>query len=160
LNIRRKLVAGLAIAYLLVFSGFLFYTNNLILKGYLEFEQEDIIEQTEIGLNTLELRISEVSHITSEYSGRDDTYYFIQNNMRHFINDLISTSSFIENELNFMIFVDNDENVLYSKAFDLTTLRSIELEETTIDLILRCEKIFSEHQISGIFDLNDVPTII
>ena len=94
MNIRRKLVAGLAIAYLLVFSGFLFYTNNLILKGYLEFEHEDIIEQTEIGLNTLELRISEVSHTTSDYAGRDDTYYFIQNNMRHFINDLISTSSF------------------------------------------------------------------
>lgn len=160
MNIRRKLVAGLAIAYLLVFSGFLFYTNNLILKGYLEFEQEDIIEQTEIGLNTLELRISEVSHLTSEYSGRDDTYYFIQNNMRHFINDLISTSSFIENELNFMIFIDNEENVLYSKAFDLTTLRSLELEDRTIDLILRYENIFSEHQISGIIELNDVPTII
>lgn len=108
----------------------------------------------------MELRISEVSHLTSEYSGRDDTYYFIQNNMRHFINDLISTSSFIENELNFMIFIDNEENVLYSKAFDLTTLRSLELEDRTIDLILRYENIFSEHQISGIIELNDVPTII
>ncbi|RLI03113.1 hypothetical protein DRO31_02570 [Candidatus Bathyarchaeota archaeon] len=160
MNIRRKLVAGLAIAYLLVFSGFLFYTNNLILKGYLEFEHEDIIEQTEIGLNTLELRISEVSHTTSDYAGRDDTYYFIQNNMRHFINDLISTSSFIENELNFMIFIDNEANVLYSKAFDLTTLQSLELEESTIDRVLGYEKIVSEHQVSGIIELNKVPTMI
>jgi len=146
--------------FLLVFSGFLFYTNNLILKGYLEFEHEDIIEQTEIGLNTLELRISEVSHTTSDYAGRDDTYYFIQNNMRHFINDLISTSSFIENELNFMIFIDNEANVLYSKAFDLTTLQSLELEESTIDRVLGYEKIVSEHQVSGIIELNKVPTMI
>ena len=160
MNIKRKLIAGLTIAYLLVFSGFLFYTNNLILKGYLEFEQEDITKQTEIGLNTLELRLSEVSQITSEYASRDDTYYFIQNNMRHFINDLISTSSFIENELNFMIFMDKEENILYSKAFDLTTLRGFELEESTIGLILSYENLVSEHQVSGIIELNDLPTMI
>ncbi|MCW4014292.1 MAG: ATP-binding protein [Candidatus Bathyarchaeota archaeon] len=160
MNIKRKLIAGLAIAYLLVFSGFLFYTNNLILKGYLEFEQEDVTKQTEIGLNTLELRISEVNQITLDYASRDDTYYFIQNNMRHFINDLISTSSFIENELNFMIFIDNEENVLYSKAFDLSTLRSLEIDESTIDLILDYDYIASEHQTSGIIEINNIPTMI
>ena len=108
----------------------------------------------------MELRISEVSHTTSDYAGRDDTYYFIQNNMRHFINDLISTSSFIENELNFMIFIDNETNVLYSKAFDLTNLQSLELEESTIDRILGYEKIVSENHVSGIIELNDIPTMI
>lgn len=160
MNIRRKLMAGLGFAYLLVFIGFLFYTNNLILKGYQEFEHEDIIERTEIGLNTLELRVSELNYITKEYASRDDTYYFIENNMRHFINDLISTSSFIENEFNFMIILDKNGTIRFSKAFDLTTLRNLELNESTINTVLGYENIHSEHEVSGIINVNDIPTMI
>ena len=81
------------------------------MKGYLELETEDIVEQTKIGLNTLELRIGELNHVTKDYASRDNTYYFFQNNLRHFINDLISTSSFVENEINFMIFIDNQKEI-------------------------------------------------
>ncbi len=160
MNIRRKLIAGLAIAYLLVLSGFIFYTNSLILRSYLDFEAADIVERTEIGLNTLELRISEIKHTTSEYASRDDTYYYIQNNMKHFINDIVSTSSFIENELNFMIITDINGSVRYSKGFDLSNLRSTQLDAATLNMILDYDSLLSENMVSGLVDLNSTPAMI
>ena len=135
LNLKKKLIIVTAFTYILVFMGFIFATNNLINKGYLNLESEAIVEQTEIGLNTLELRVSELDHITKEYASRDDTYYFIQNDMRHFINDIIQSSSFIDNEINFMIFYNSDGEVLYSKAFDIAELRNIEFDDRILDTI-------------------------
>jgi signal transduction histidine kinase len=80
--------------------------------------------------------------------------------MRHFINNLISTSSFIENEFNFMIIIDNNGTVRFSKAFDLTTLRTLELNESTINTVLGYENIYSEYEVSGIINVNNIPTMI
>ncbi len=153
-----------AITYTLVFTGFLFYTNNLIMKGYWELESIDIVEQTNIGLNTLELRINELDHMTRDFASRDDTYYFIQNNLRHFINDLISTSSFVENEINFMIFIDNQEEIRFSKAFDLSTLSNSEIDGTLLQMIFENDILFNHHVgssgISGLININEVPVMI
>lgn len=160
MNIRRKLMAVVSFAYLIVFGGFLFYSNKLILRGYLDFEREDIIDQTEIGLNTLMLRVSELDQITSEYASRDDTYYFIQNNMRHFINDIIATSSFIENEINFMIITDAEGEIRYSKAFDLNKFMNQEINETIIDTLRGYSGILSGEGASGLIMVNGRPTMI
>lgn len=164
MRLRKKLALVSGFTYLLVFTGFLFYTNNLIMKGYLELEADAIIEQTEIGMNTLELRIQELNHITKEFASRDDTYYFIQNNMRHFINSLISTSSFIENEINFMIFLDTQGEIRYSKAFDLTALRNDEIDEELLSTIFD-QDVLIDHQIgssgvSGLLNHNGTPVIV
>jgi signal transduction histidine kinase len=126
----------------------------------LDFEEVDAIEKTEIGLNTLELRVSELEYITTEYASQDDTYYFMQNNMRHFINDIIATSSFIENEINFMIITDSDGEIRYSKGFDLATLRIIEIDAQTIETVQEYERLYSESTVSGIVEVNDTPTMI
>ncbi len=145
MNLREKLIMVSAFTYILVFVGFFLVTDELITNGYLELESGDIVEQTEIGLNTLELRISELNHVSKEYASRDDTYYFVQNNMRHFINDLIQSSSFIENEINFMIFFNQQGEVLYSKAFDLAELMNMELDERVLDAIYENDALF-DHQ--------------
>ena len=164
MNLRTKLTIVSVLTYVLVFSGLLFYTNNLIMTEYLELESEDIIERAEIGLNTLELRVRELDYITREYASRDDTYYFIQNDMRHFINSLISTSSFIENEINFMIFLDELGEVRYSKAFDLSSLRNSEMDDALIEAITSHQILLdhteSQSGISGLISLADVPVMI
>ena len=164
MNLRKKLMIVSVLTYVLIFSGFLFYTNIMIMNEYLELESDDIIDRTEIGLNTLELRIRELDYITREYASRDDTYYFIQNNMRHFINSLISTSSFIENEINFMIFLDELGEVRYSKAFDLISVRNIEINDDLIEAITE-NRILLDHSesqsgISGLISLADTPVMI
>ena len=164
MNLKKKLIIVSVFTYLLVFSGLLYYTNNIIMKEYLELESDDIVEQAEIGLNTLELRIRELDYITREFASRDDTYYFIQNDMRHFINSLISTSSFIENEINFMIFFDEFGLVRYSKGFDLATLRNVVIEGAMIESI-SSNQILLDHSesisgVSGLIGLNDAPVMI
>jgi len=130
----------------------------------LELESENIIEQVEIGLNTLDLRVRELEYITREYASRDDTYYFIQNEMRHFINSLISTSSFIENEINFMIFLDEFGEVRYDKAFDLASLRNSVLDDALIEDILDFQILLdhseSRRGVSGLICLADAPVMI
>ncbi len=164
MNLKEKLIIVSAFTYILIFVGFIFATNSLINKGYLNLESEAIVEQTEIGLNTLELRISELDHITKEYASRDDTYYFVQNDMRHFINDIIQSSSFIDNEINFMIFYNMDGDVLYSKAFDIAELRNIELDDRIFDAI-KANPILLNHsdrnsEVSGLLDSELSPMIV
>jgi signal transduction histidine kinase len=164
LNLRGKLIFVSALTYILIFVGFVYATNNLINKGYLELESETIDRQTAIGLNTLELRVNELNHITKEYASRDNTYYFIQNNMRHYINDLIMSSTFIENDLNFMVFYNNQGDILYSKSFDLTLLKNTDFDKRVQDAIAANPELFNltdrKSEVSGLINSEAGPLMI
>jgi len=124
-KLRKKLVLIFSASYILIFMCFFIASNTFLMKGFLEIEDSNIKRQTELGLKSLDLRIDELDQTTHGFAARDDTYYYIESGLKHFINELLLSSTFIDYEINFMAFLNGEGDIICSKAFNLVELKNI-----------------------------------
>jgi len=124
-KLKKKLVLIFSASYILIFMCFFIASNTFLMKGFLEIEDSNIKRQTELGLKSLDLRIDELDQTTHGFAARDDTYYYIESGLKHFINELLLSSTFIDYEINFMAFLNGEGDIICSKAFNLVELKNI-----------------------------------
>jgi len=124
-KLKKKLVLIFSASYILIFMCFFIASNTFLMKGFLEIEDSNIRRQTELGLKSLDLRIDELDQTTHGFAARDDTYYYIESGLKHFINELLLSSTFIDYEINFMAFLNGEGDIICSKAFNLVELKNI-----------------------------------
>ncbi|TSA51367.1 hypothetical protein D4R47_00710 [archaeon] len=125
MKLKKKLVLIFSASYILIFMCFFIASNTFLMKGFLEIEDSNIKRQTELGLKSLDLRIDELDQTTHGFAARDDTYYYIESGLKHFINELLLSSTFIDYEINFMAFLNGEGDIICSKAFNLVELKNI-----------------------------------
>jgi signal transduction histidine kinase len=123
-KLRKKLVLIFSASYILIFMCFFIASNTFLMKGFVDIEDSNIERQTELGLKSLDLRIDELDQTTHGFAARDDTYYYIESGLKHFINELLLSSTFIDYEINFMAFLNGEGDIICSKAFDLVELKN------------------------------------
>jgi len=124
-KLRKKLVLIFSASYILIFMCFIIASNTFLMKGFIDIEDSNIKKETELGLKSLDLRIEELDQTTHSFAARDDTYYYIESGLKHFINELLLSSTFIDYEINFMAFLNKEGDIICSKAFDLVELKNI-----------------------------------
>jgi len=124
-KLKKKLVLIFSASYILIFMCFFIASNTFLMKGFLEIEDSNIKRQTELGLKSLDLRIDELDQTTHGFAARDDTYYYIESGLKHFINELLLSSTFIDYEISFMAFLNGEGDIICSKAFNLVELKNI-----------------------------------
>jgi len=124
-KLRKKLVLIFSASYILIFMCFFIASNTFLMKGFIDIEDSNIKKETELGLKSLDLRIEELDQTTHSFAARDDTYYYMESGLKHFINELLLSSTFIDYEINFMAFLNKEGDIICSKAFDLVELKNI-----------------------------------
>ncbi|MBN2334451.1 hypothetical protein JXL21_02750 [Candidatus Bathyarchaeota archaeon] len=135
MRLRRKLVLIFSTSYFLVFMGFFVAINAFLMQGFLDIEDTEVRQQTELGLHALDLRIGELDRTAHSFAARDDTYYYMQSRLRHFINELLLSSTFTNSEISFMAFLDEEGEIVCSKAFDLMEMRNTQFPDQVAELI-------------------------
>ena len=125
MKLRKKLVLIFSASYILIFMCFFIASNTFLMKGFIDIEDSNIKKETELGLKSLDLRIEELDQTTHSFAARDDTYYYMESGLKHFINELLLSSTFIDYEINFMAFLNKEGDIICSKAFDLVELKNI-----------------------------------
>ena len=125
MKLRKKLVLIFSASYILIFMCFIIASNTFLMKGFIDIEDSNIKKETELGLKSLDLRIEELDQTTHSFAARDDTYYYMESGLKHFINELLLSSTFIDYEINFMAFLNKEGDIICSKAFDLVELKNI-----------------------------------
>ena len=164
MKLRKKLVLIFSMSYILIFMFFFIASNVFLMKGFVDIEDANIRRQTELGLKTLDLRIHELDHTTHGFAARDDTYYYVESGLKHFINELLLSSTFIDYEIGFMVFLDDEGDTLTSKAFDLVELKNIPFPASIRDAIEQ-HSVLRYHAgtnsaVSGILATRDGPVVL
>jgi len=164
LKLRKKLVLIFSMSYILIFMFFFIASNVFLMKGFVDIEDANIRRQTELGLKTLDLRIDELDHTTHGFAARDDTYYYVESGLKHFINELLLSSTFIDYEIGFMVFLDDEGDTLTSKAFDLVELKNVPFPASISEAIEQ-HSVLRYHAgtnsaVSGILATRDGPVVL
>jgi signal transduction histidine kinase len=163
-KLRKKLVIIFSASYILIFMCFFIASNTFLMKGFLEIEDSNIRRQTELGLKSLDLRIDELDQTTHGFAARDDTYYYVESGLKHFINELLLSSTFIDYEINFMAFLNSEQDIIYSKAFNLVELKNIPFPRSVREAIEQ-HGVLKDHtetddRVSGILMTLDGPILL
>ena len=164
MKLRKKLVLIFSMSYILIFMFFFIASNTFLMKGFVDIEDTNIRRQTELGLKALDLRIDELDQTTHGFAARDDTYYYVESGLKHFINELLLSSTFIDYEISFMVFYNDNGDIITSKAFDLVDLKYVPFPES-ISVIVEQHSILKNHTItssavSGILNTQDGPIVL
>ena len=135
MKLRLKMFLIFGLSYTLVFMGLLFTTNTFLMSGFMELEDASIEKQTGMAVNALNLRINELDEITHDFAAWDNSYYFIQSNITHFIDSMLLGSNFVESKISFLAFLDIDGKVVYSKAYDVMRLSDAPFPSSVMEII-------------------------
>jgi len=139
-------------------------TNTFLMQGFLELEQADIQQQTELGLTALKYRISELDAATRGFAADDDMYDAVREKNVEDIGSLIPDASLLDSEIDLILIFSNQGEQVFGKAFDLVDVEEAPLP-TYVDDEIRGNGDLLGHQSTtgrshGILRTSEGPIIV
>lgn len=144
MKLREKtlIVIGFTTACFLI--GLYVVSEWIMLDSYVRLEEQDMRQNIQRVMDALESDVQTMDSISGDWSSWDDTYVFVQDANRQYVeSNLAAESTFANNQVNLMIFVNNSGSIVFGKAVDLNSeeeqpLPSFFNDHTSVnDIIMR-----------------------
>lgn len=163
MKLREKtlILIGITVA----FSIALMYiaSNVSLIEGFENLEKQNTIQDVDLVLNSISNEVTDLNEVVFDWAIWDDTYRFIQDNNSAYIQSNLVDSTFSNLKLNFVIFIDNNGNIVYAKGFDLENDQEVSLPKG-IESYLTKDSVLLNHSgnktTSGIIQLPDGPAFV
>jgi diguanylate cyclase (GGDEF)-like protein len=137
--------------------------NIIVGDGFAKLESQSIADNNDKVHRLIDGNISHLETIVGDWGPWDDTYKFMLDKNSAFIESNLVADTFINLDINIMLFADNRGRVVYGKAIDLDTKRKVPIPRG-ITNYLRKTGIFngkaSYKRVKGIIVLPEGPMII
>lgn len=92
--------------------------DNIVSSGYIDIERQNVAKNVDRVLNQLHQETSDLQSVAFDWSTWDDTYAFINDTNQNYIQMNLQYNAFYQIRVNFMLFYDNFDALVFSKAFD------------------------------------------
>ena len=130
MTLRRKTLFIIGATFYGVIILLFFISRNILLDSFLELEKQNSIQNTEHVLSILSQESSNLEATAGDWAAWDDTYAFIEDADTEYVESNLVDGTFIELKLNLMVFVNSAGQIVFSKAFDLTSEKAIPLPQS------------------------------
>ena len=116
LRYKIMLAGALVLAGLLV----LLYAASrvILLESYVRLEQHDVREHVRRAVNALQYDIENLTRFTNDWAAWDDSYEFARDHNEGYIRANLVDSTFTDNRLDIIVFVDGEGRMVYGQRFD------------------------------------------
>ncbi len=112
------------------------FVQLIFLKDFSNIEKKSVTQDVNDIINALDRELLNISAINIDWANWDDTCSFIDNKNKTFMDANLTNESFINLQLNFMIFIDNNNKIIFSKGFNLENHTVENIPIYIIDYIL------------------------
>ncbi len=147
LRMKMLVITSAALAALI---AALFFTSKLVLHtGFARIEHQDTIQNAVRASNALLREVSSLDTKVHDWSAWDDTYRYVKDRNSAYHESNLVRDTFTTLNINFMIFIDNSGEIVFSKGFDLSDDREILVPKSLFDLIERRDKLSLHTDIQG-----------
>lgn len=119
MSLRHKTLLIVGISISCVFIALSLILSSLWLRSFAELENQQTHEVVERVQNALADDLEDLNSTLSKWADQDDTYTFIENSNRDYIEANLSNRTLANLELNVVLFVDNRGRVVFRKGFDV-----------------------------------------
>ncbi|MRR55208.1 MAG: response regulator [Deltaproteobacteria bacterium] len=114
---RIPLLIGLALVSLLLIL--LFGARIILLRSYENLEENEAHANVERVVNALKAELESIHTLAKDYAGWDDSYRFVQDGNRAFIQKNLDDPNFEHLGMNLILYLDREGKWVYARNFDL-----------------------------------------
>jgi len=135
LRAKTVLIFGLTLTVLLVL---LFLISKFILLGGFSGLEEDAVgNDVQQALNSIADDQANFASISKDWANWDDTYDFIDDHNQGFIDsNLLLDTSWTNNHVNLMAFIDSQGRVVYANSYDIESKQFLPVSQGELDQII------------------------
>ncbi|MGC8832411.1 MAG: CHASE4 domain-containing protein, partial [Armatimonadota bacterium] len=118
MSVRAK-IALVITAVMALSLWVLFWASSTVVEnGFAKIELQECRLKLKQAVEALHDEFEKLDSISANWAARDDSYRFVQNPNRQYIQSNLPPDIYAINKLNFMAFVRGDGAVVYAKSFD------------------------------------------
>jgi PAS domain S-box-containing protein len=165
MSLRWKILLVITLTGLMIIGAVYAVSEMTFMKSYQEVENQNAQQMVERADKALNDDIQSINTLNHDWAAWDDTYNFVQNpgEFQSYINDNPTDVTFASAKLNFICIINNSDQLVFGKGFDLDTDSDVPIPENLDQQILGNK--LSHHDnvtdsVSGIILLPDGPLLI
>ena len=136
MKLKYKTLIVVVCSIIIFFIFLLLLVKPILLNSYLELEHLGISKDIERVKNSIDVELHHLHRLNRDWAVWDDTYYFIQDRDGSYINTNLLDETFMNNEINFMVFLDNDREVVFQKGFDYRNKEQLSISSESLALYI------------------------
>jgi len=110
-------------------------SNYNILSSFTFLEKKFVIQNLVRGLNALQNEQSELTSILVDWAKWDDTYEFVQDKNREYVESNLTNASYVDLRLNFILYLDMDRKLVFGRSYDYHTGQEVPVPPELIALL-------------------------
>jgi signal transduction histidine kinase len=135
MSIRTRTLLIVGITSLVLIGTLYAFSHITLLQGFVTLEQETVARNIERALNATEEEIAFLRRTSHDYAQWDDTYNYIRGLDDSYIEANAFEVVFRNYGLNFILFVNDAGEIIYSQGFDLETEELLPVSENLLALV-------------------------
>lgn len=104
-------------------------SSTILLRGFSHIEQQETRENVKRVQEALANDLAQLNITTRDWAEWDETYAFIENRNKAYINTYLNDNNIASIKLNLMLYVHSSGRIVYGKGFDLAHQKSIPISQ-------------------------------
>ena len=164
MTLRKKTLYIIGVTFLSLILILYFISENILLDGLAEIEEENTHQSVERALSALSKDLSSLETTADDWASWDDTYAFIEDTNPDYIESNLTDETFIGLGLNFMLFIDTSGEIVFGKALDLHNEEEVPISRSLQGYLSASDSLWrhpdTESSITGILLLAEAPLLI
>ncbi len=163
MSIRKRILIATGSAFAVIVLLLYLASRAILVGSFSALERKYVHDNVERILHTLTGELAALAATNADWAVWDDTYAFMENADRAYIESNLVDSTFITLRLNVMLFVDPSGQLVYGKGFDLYAKQEVPIpdglqEHLTRDGLL--QPLETGSIVSGILVLPEAPMLV
>jgi len=163
-NLRRKTVLTMTVTPIIMILVMYVGAQFILLDNYVALEKQRAEVNVKRGLSALSNVLSKLDSTVDDWASWDDTYTFIQDTNEDYLESNLVDDTFVNLELNIIIFINSTGDIIYGKAFNLTTMQEAPLSQELLNLLSVNDFLWrhldTESNLTGIVSLQEAPLLM
>ncbi len=129
---RLKVFLLIGVSLSILFLVLLIASRLILLDSFVEIENNNMQKNVDRALNALNGELSHLSTVNGDYAGWDESYKFIQDSNKDFIDANLPDTIFPQLRLNLLIYIRNNGSIVYARGFDLHNKTPVPVPESIL----------------------------
>ncbi len=148
-----------------IFLSFLFLTSHfIILSGFQDLEERAVKRSVEQALKALSASLEELDATNEDWASWDDTYNFIEDRNRDYIDSNLVDGTFVNLRLNIILYYDSAGKLVFGKAFDHENRMEVSIPSSLLEHLTPNNLLLSHSEpgdgVRGLIILPEAPLLI
>ena len=129
---KLKLIIIIGLSLSALFLVLLIASRLILLNSFVDLERANMNTNIERIFNAINGELTHLATLNGDYAGWDDSYKFIQSGNMEYIDENMPDTVFPTLKLNLLVFIRNNGDIVYKRAFDFGNNTPVPFPESFI----------------------------